>query len=549
MRAAERPPRAPLVVLSCLALGLWAGGLGAQAPPDLRGDDPVVLTGSALGRFVGQPPERLVAFRYDGGWVQVPVQVDQRMEVDVGLVRSDSPAGLTVLGYADAGTLVGPDPDPDFDADDELVFVAGDAGGTAPDGAGWPPGTVESAGAKAVVLKDPDTYAKAYVFLFVSDGSLDPSAGRAPVSYGFNLLSGDYRSTYRFDEGANPEDTGVQTPYYRLHFSDRWVRDELEILAGGSTGQDILDRHKFVFYPGNCGRTEDTFSRGGGGFFANRTGPVRAVRSYLGANSGYATQRDHFFYERRHEIVTYCRVHPIPGALDFLDYSSEALGMWYYNDSNTQGTVIDGAPDAVAAHALRWQMVTGRQGTLTLVHSGHIDVGGAFTVTSYYDDETAPQYVQCTGDSHEYGASGPWLLGLIWNTDPLLGPAGTLTLRQVEYFDPPDQDAAHAQARAAAVERPLEVSVRKWPEAQEPAVAAVLKASNPFRLKVSGSGFAVGCEVRIDGATAPETRFKSGSLVVARGSGLKALVPKGIAVQVTVANPDGSESAPFAFTR
>ena len=64
-----------------------------------------------------------------------------------------------------------------------------------------------------------------------------------------------------------------------------------------------------------------TFSEGGGGFFANIEGPVRAIRSYLGANSGYATQRDHFFYPRRHEIVTYCRVHPIPGALDYMDYS------------------------------------------------------------------------------------------------------------------------------------------------------------------------------------------------------------------------------------
>ena len=68
-------------------------------------------------------------------------------------------------------------------------------------------------------------------------------------------------------------------------------------------------------------------------------------------------------------------------------------------------------------------MVTGPQGTLTIVHGGQIDVGGAFQIRHYYNDQTHPDYTQCTGDSHEYGASGVWIVGAIWNTDPLYDSA------------------------------------------------------------------------------------------------------------------------------
>jgi hypothetical protein len=80
-------------------------------------------------------------------------------------------------------------------------------------------------------------------------------------------------------------------------------------------------------------------------------------------------------------------------------------------------------------------------------------------------------------------------------------------------------------------------------------VAGVSWASDPPRLKVSGSGFEAGSEVRIDGAAAPQTKFKSSSLVVAKGSALKSMAPKGVSVQVTAVAPDGRTSAPFAFIR
>jgi hypothetical protein len=73
---------------------------------------------------------------------------------------------------------------------------------------------------------------------------------------------------------------------YETHFAERWVNDRLNVHVGASTGVDILDRNKLGVAPGSGFRTEDTFSDGRGAFIANIDGPVRAIRSYVGANSG-----------------------------------------------------------------------------------------------------------------------------------------------------------------------------------------------------------------------------------------------------------------------
>jgi hypothetical protein len=44
---------------------------------------------------------------------------------------------------------------------------------------------------------------------------------------------------------------------------------------------------------GECGRSEQTFTMGPGAMVANKSGPVRAIRSYMGANSGGHTHREH----------------------------------------------------------------------------------------------------------------------------------------------------------------------------------------------------------------------------------------------------------------
>ena len=118
------------------------------------------------------------------------------------------------------------------------------------------------------------------VYLFRRNGTLDPGAGKHYVQYDFSLASGDYKTTYRFADGPNPENSRVTTPYYSHHFGDRWQSDELEITAPGASGVDILDRHKNLFAPSNCGRSEDTFDDAEGAFVVNKVGPVpRSART------------------------------------------------------------------------------------------------------------------------------------------------------------------------------------------------------------------------------------------------------------------------------
>ncbi len=83
-----------------------------------------------------------------------------------------------------------------------------------------------------------------------------------------------------------------------------------------------------------------------------------------------------------------------------------------------------------------------------------------------------------------------------------------------------------------------------------PTISRVSKAASPFRLIVMGSNFQSGCIVHINGNPVPTTTFKSSTKVVAKkGAALKAYVPKGVAVQVTVVNPDGGVSAAYTYTR
>ena len=261
---------------------------------------------------------------------------------------------------------------------------------------------------------------KAWIYLFKRSGNLSPGAGKQYVDYAFNLLSGNYKTTYKLQDGPNPENSTVTTPYYTDHFSDRWLHDQLRITTQGSSGVDILDRAKPQFGPGVCGRTEDTFDDAEGAFIANKSGPVRAIRSYIGANSGPLSQREHIFYERREDIRTYLRVHAIPGIMDYFDYAPAANGMTYKNNANTGGVRVDGVPDSVTAGTLAWETVDGGQGGLSIVHTNATDIPG-FTSSSYYFDDKTPDSgaeTQCTGDATAYGNSGPWITQTIPNTDP-----------------------------------------------------------------------------------------------------------------------------------
>ncbi|MCL4288302.1 MAG: hypothetical protein KJ006_11750, partial [Thermoleophilia bacterium] len=194
-------------------------------------------------------------------------------------------------------------------------------------------------------------------------------------------------------------------------------------------------------------------------FIVNKSGPVRAIRSYIGANSGPLTGRQHVFYERREEITTFLRVHAIPAVMDFFDYSPAASGMTYRSDADGDGATIDGIPDQVDAGEIGWETVDGAQGGLSIVHRISTDVPGLDWTSYHLDDSTpsGPSQTQCTGDAFAYGSSGPWINEGIPNTDPRSTPFYSLTDRRTLFYELPGKP--DGPRRSAQVDSPLQVSV------------------------------------------------------------------------------------------
>ncbi len=467
---------AAVAMAALLVLGL--AGCDPDRSTVSRPGQPVVLTGADLAGLRGAAPGRIVAFRhtYAGDvphWTQLPVQVDQRKVVPFGTapaangtpgtggsVYGSGSGGPTALQYADPTTFVGADGDPSFDADDELVFMASDAGGLPRGGdESEPAGVVPGSGVRVEVSDPQGAGQLAWVFLFVSDGSLDPSAGVDYVDYDFVLTSGSYKGTYQRSEGPNPETSRVRTALYEIGFSDRWIEDDWRVHAGSSTGVDVLDGLKDQFAVSTCGRSNQTFADAEGAFVANIDGPVRAIRSYVGANSGPRTQRTHKMYRDRESIVTDLRVHEIPQIMDFVDWSGAARGMVYRSSTTTGGVTIDGAADRVASSPATWEIVSGPQGAV-YTRSAFTTTATGLTETWFQRDQTHPPETQCWGDDSFFGAAGPILSGGIPNTDPGLGRAAMLRSTRTVQFVGPTSDGARTVAVARALTADLQQPLR-----------------------------------------------------------------------------------------
>lgn len=429
-----------------------------------RDSEPIVLKGSDLPALIGLPVWRIKAYYSDGNELfQIPIQIDEMAEIDFGTIYDTDPIGFTIVTYADTATFAGSDPDTTFDADDELVFMAKDAGTETGMQCPVTPGCPSH---YLVTLINFDTDDSAYVYILWDGEQTDQCAGVDRIDYDFDLLSGDYKTTYNTEVGPNPENSIITTLNYSVHFSDRWIRDETGVTAGGAPGTDILDRHKNLFAPGDCSRSEDTFSAGEGAFIVNKDGCIRSLRGYVGANSGPTTYRIHAFYEEREDIFTALRVHAISGVMDFFDYSPDASGMTYVNDLIPAGVTIDGSPDGSVpiGPPFIYEGVTGAQGTMAYHHHLNTDIPGPPTPSNYYLDDEWPLVTQCTGDAYAYGSSGRWYDTPIPNTDPYLGEYYIFEhTRSIRYL-PASQPLTFAGDWHDERENPLTVELEYHPQ-------------------------------------------------------------------------------------
>ena len=101
--------------------------------------------------------------------------------------------------------------------------------------------------------------------------------------------------------------------------------DQLHVTTNGSEGHDIWGMEDFQFTLGDCSRCTRSFEKGPTAFIANKDGPIRALRSWVGANSGMLTQRDLIMYEQRTEETTFLRLHTMPSLLMYINFNVSTI--------------------------------------------------------------------------------------------------------------------------------------------------------------------------------------------------------------------------------
>lgn len=452
--------------------------------------DPVALDGAQVRKLVGAVSDRIAAYAWDGSaFRRIAVQIDPREvrpfsdALSTGDPRRRDTSGWSTSFYTDSNrapgsgvTFVGADRDTTFDADDELVFMAGAAGLAAPDGAN-PPGVDNATRVAVHVLDAKDATRGGYVYLYVATAASAPRPDAVALDAKFPGRTGSF--TTFFDSatsaagGAPPrgcgdakgwgvvfaEDTTIRGASYERHFSGRWLDDVLRVSNGRELGPDLLDIHEsrpvwpaFAGAPAattatvdtsanrTCTRSVTSFSGAAGTIVTLRSGPVRAIRSYFGSNSGTLNQRTHLFYADREDIYTFIRVHPIPGITDGFDLSEAARGMRYFSDRNLGGLAIDGTPDTFDRGYATWEMVAGAtQNTVLSVHRApRIELGAAsasYAPEIFFIDDASKLTCVCSGDGVMLGAHGVEVRAgtPLPNTDPRLPAPGIITLERVIY--------------------------------------------------------------------------------------------------------------------
>ncbi len=85
------------------------------------------------------------------------------------------------------------------------------------------------------------------------------------------------------------------------------------ITLNGTDGGSFWSIADFQFNKEDCDRSIRTFTHSPTGFVSNKVGPLRAIRSFIGANSGTVTQKLDIMYEDREDETIFHRVHPTPG--------------------------------------------------------------------------------------------------------------------------------------------------------------------------------------------------------------------------------------------
>jgi hypothetical protein len=412
------------VVLTGADLPAWSGlpafGIANADPPNIPGEGD--LRDAHNGTLqpppaTGAPVADIAAYRWNGtGFEEIPVQVDEmfpyfltnepsdfsfysgtdeELSYEWDLEGWNMTAGECTKEHPEGqGTMQ--DPVETLDNDDEIVFMASDAGEQAPLDA---PGPVDSGSLRQeVAIMDPLTQTVSFAYLFQVPGGSTFDETNGYVSYERDANADEWidRNTFRDGEPENigSSNTGygpnlagtvctddpdtpevetlretndrfardgvtVTTDSYTWRATGRWMVREMHVAKPGRPGEfgpDLIDRWKGRAFQQNPDSSislvgfedEQVNWEANSILLGELAGPVRAVRETWGADSGTNVTKTETFYR---DAVTYrfhVRVHPIPpdGLYTSWDYNKEAAST-YYNSVNPDGVAIDGENDEI----------------------------------------------------------------------------------------------------------------------------------------------------------------------------------------------------------
>jgi hypothetical protein len=450
---------------------LWAG----DASQEFRPSYPVIVTGKDVAVLLSAAPDRIVGFAWrDGQWVQVPVQVDQKVLAPKGQAGGNPAVPLKSRWkshylFADPKNAAGPG-GATLGDHDEIATLYEDFGSPVDAGTVDPAGVV--AKTRVHLLATLAGQPPRSLYLFESKGTLKPDAGRPPVDYHFHsLIAPEDRkrweeitpeiSSYRFIPHRNEnktkfdlpplpsEDSAARGENYQVRFDARNRLCELKILGAGASGENILEHDKF--YYGSDMRQQAYLVSIGNRILADIAGPVRAIRVRQLEWSASLGYDEWVFYPRMVEAARHWIIHSGPALWFGLNLSENAVGMTYYDNLNEQGVTIDGQPDKVQTGELHWQLITGKPGTLLIQHVLDTNIPDLPRSSRYFDVKdgfyfTKNRVFPDTG-AFAYGASGP-LYGPYPQTVPKEEAGNYLVIRRRFLFGPPGVPLTEAKAIA-----------------------------------------------------------------------------------------------------
>lgn len=466
-----------------------------------RSCDPVVLIGADVPCLIDESPSEIVAFKFNTSlaWEQVPIQIDERLILDIATpygganclptTGANSDTEWDVLFYADTTTFIGADTSVSFDHDDELVFMAKDLGSKSTEMSS-PDGVSNQMPCEITIYDSLDNVIIGYLYLFIQDGSLRQDADTSYVDYDFlfypegdavqgTTVKTDYIPCYN-NLMYNTENSFAITDRYEVGFSSRWKEEILKIKAGSASGVDVLDLHQGTLSTSECIRNTTTYTLNRGIVVNAINRPIRAIRSVMGTNSGVSNQLTYFFTQCRVAYINDYRVHSnetgISDIFDIFDLNEEMIGSTYSNEVNQSPISIDGNQDVLNIEDFpSWAFYKGSAGSIAITHKLETNMTLGATreevqndlveasSSSYYDDGGNPAIFTCTGDEKAYGASG-----VVFETKQCTdrrydSPACAetisnpkeLTLIRVHYYLPPEATQSEAIRYSDFVYHPL----------------------------------------------------------------------------------------------